>query len=139
MTECPSAPKTMDDVESRLLTAIKTLDVASDPDRRFVYGSVTRWPETRTEFSDLVGNEEAARERARLGRFRPTAEDVDLMLPTLAWIGPEVKPWLWLLRMRAYGHSYRQIAYVRGRSDEYWRRKYRDLIRRITEGVVVQA
>ncbi len=116
------------DVESRILTALKTLDAVADPDRRFLYGATTRWPQVERELSDVLGDADMAEARGRLVRFRPTPAEVDDMLPALSLIGADEKPWLWLLRMRAYGQSYRQIATLRGRSDEFWRRKVRQLI-----------
>ncbi len=119
-------------IERRVLTAIKTLDASADPDRRFLAGRMTVWPQAQRLLADVIGEESVAAERARLSRFQPTPQEIDDMLPALALIGPREKPWFWLLRARAYGRSYSRIAYVRGRSDEYWRRKYKAVMGQIT-------
>ncbi len=129
-------------VETRILTAIRTLDALSDPDRRFTQPRLTAWPDLTPDAESLVDDRAAAAQRARLAAIRPTPEDIDAMLPTLSWIGDTEKPLLWLLRARAYHRSYRQIAAKRGRSGEHWRRMFRELIGRLTaraNGVTAEA
>ncbi len=124
----PPNPDTLHAVEDRVLTALKTLDAIADPDRRFLYGATTAWPVVVRDMDGVLDRQGLARERARLTRFRPTPAEVDDLLPALSLIGPDEKPWLWLLRLRAYGHSFAQISRLRGRSDEFWRRKVRLLM-----------
>ncbi len=119
--------------QERIFTALKTLDAVADPDHRFLRGTQTTWPRILLCAGDVLGEEELARERSRLARFRPTPAEVDDMLPALSLIGPREKPFVWLLRLRAYGYSYRQIARLRGRSGEFWRRKIATLITAMME------
>lgn len=113
-------------VEKLLFAAIKTLDVARDPDRRFVAPV-----EHLREFFEGYDNEAARAKLERAARYQPSRIDHDRMLPVLAWIPTDLKPRYWLLRARAYGFSFYAIAGKHGRSEAHWRRLYGQALDRI--------
>lgn len=122
---------TSEQVEDALHRAILTLDAVMDPDRRYVRNRTTRWPEVKSEMQEAYGWEPVRRTR-----YEPTRRDIDCFLDILDWIKlADAKQHYALLRQRAYGASWRRIADRRGRSDQYWRRRYRDVVGAITEAV----
>lgn len=99
-----------------------------DRERRFIYAKQVWWPEINEKWRYL--EEEDLREVKR--RYEPTRWDLDNWLEVFEWIAKSGQsPELPLLRARAYEFSYRQIATQRGRSDEYWRIRYKRAIEAI--------
>ena len=126
-----SALPVADDVAEtaeRIRRAILTLSVLPDRESRWLYVSdASNWPETVRSIHEAYGFE-----AARPPKFRPTAADVDDCLVVLGWlaayerersargIGPrDVR----IIRARAFGYSWVNIATVMGcseRSAQRW-------------------
>lgn len=122
----PGDIQTLEQVTEMVFRAIKTHDAIPDRDRH--QANETYWPEVSTKWQYLDEND--LRETKR--RFQPTPWDLDHWLEIFEWIrDSEQFCELKLLRARAYGFSYRNIAIQRGRSDEYWRRRARRSLKKI--------
>ena len=123
-----------DTIETRVLTALKTLRAVPDPDARFLNqfaGRAISWPETVKEFFEAYGYE-----GARVGQYRPTHRDVSRMLHDLSWMNGLGAPMFRLIWWRSLDLTFSNIAARIGRSDETARRRYREAIIEVTKEAV---
>lgn len=99
-------------IAKRLDRAVKTLQVVPDGERRFMRGYKAAWPSLPSGPADdqRPGDLREMAER-RLSGFRPTPADLSDYLTCLEWIrGASAKEDYRLLRLRAAGFSYEQMA-----------------------------
>lgn len=98
------------DVADRLHEAIRTLSALPDRERQFLRARLTQWPSLAPTASELFavlaprGGEGEPRPQSK----PPTTEQVDKMLPTLAWL-------TWLDR------SARQVVLARAHRVSWWK------------------
>ncbi len=119
---------TIEEVERRVLRALKTLDAVADPDARFRAPPRSAWPDWIRDYHATHDPELLRSAIPKPARFQPSPEDIDDMLPVLAWIPAGLKHRIWLLRCRAHGVSFQSISDRRGYSREFWRKAYREII-----------
>lgn len=149
ITTPPSDTPGRDEIEQRLMICCKTWRWRRDTlPPGFKGGS--SWPETMVEWSDLIGRPPEL--QAVRDLFSPTNADISdaegAAGAWFSWLGQaarargETPPAgrmvleQQVLFLRSYGWpdrpmSWRGIANLKGRTDDYWRRKYRDAIDRL--------
>lgn len=98
------------DVKTRILRAIKTLDVQPDHELRFfkVRCGLPEFVRERLEPADeqWVRNEQLSKPR----RFHPTPRDIELYVDDLSWLNPLTEDEQKLIAWRARDYAYRDIA-----------------------------
>lgn len=98
------------DVKTRILRAVKTLDVQPDHELRFfkIRCGLPEFVRERLEPADeqWVRNEELSKPR----RFHPTALDISRYVDDLMWLNPLSKREQDLIAWRARDYAYRDIA-----------------------------
>lgn len=120
----PNAPL-IEDIEARILRAILTLFVVPTPDARFVADIRSWWPETFDPWDYPT--------EAKKKLYEPNREDMDRYLDDLTWLRALHRNQIKLIILRALGLSYVQISGKWGRSDEHWRRRYKEALAVITD------
>ena len=131
---------TLDEIESRLHEAIRTLAALPDKERAWLYPKLTSWPLIPVDESDGIAR---ALERVAAGKSAwalpsvkrppPTPSAIDRMLPTLEWLKFTDKRGRKLIQERAFGVPFYKLAGKFGRSEylvEKWNREALKQIRR---------
>ncbi|ABS68853.1 hypothetical protein Xaut_3625 [Xanthobacter versatilis] len=118
----PRAPVSTEDVERRVMRAMKTLRALPDKEARF-HRVQSQWPSHVQEAMDAYGSVEAV-----IPRFNPTPFDVTDCLHALTWVRHLEKNDWKILWWRSFELSFGTIAMYIGRSDETARRRYRDIM-----------
>jgi len=124
-----AAPVPAEDVERRLLRALKTLRVLPDKDESYLRGgqpAMQDWSFMIRDFMDEYGSEQAKKPR-----FRPTPFDVSDMLTALSWCRGLTKNELRYIWWRSFDISFKKVALYIGRSDETARKRYRDALLKV--------
>lgn len=109
----------IDDVERRIIRALKTIRVLPDKEARFLT-YIGSWPDYVLDYY----HEEKK-------RFKPTPEDVGDVLDALSWLRGMQNRDIKFLYWRSYDFSFRQIGEKIGTSDETARTRYRDAMIRV--------
>jgi hypothetical protein len=118
----PETRVTINEVEERLLRAMKTLRSMPDKERRFQRYN-NGWPEYVQDAIDAYNSVEEVD-----NRFTPKPFDVSDCIIALSWTrGLEKKAWS-LIWWRSFDLSFKQMGDRVGRSDETMRRRYRDAV-----------
>ena len=115
-----------DSVESRVLTALKTLRAVPDPDAKILKqfdGRAVSWPEVIRQEEESYGYDVP-----RTKSFNPKPRDVSRMLGDLAWLNGLDKKQFRLIWWRSFDLPFSYIAARIGRSDETARRRYREAL-----------
>lgn len=115
----------IDEVETRILRACKTLRAIPDPEAKFQVIH-NMWPEVVQSSDDAYGYTEA-----RMPRFRPKPRDISDMLTALAWARGLEKREFKLIWWYSCGYSYRQIALRIHRSHETARARYNEALEKV--------
>lgn len=130
-------------VEQRLLRAIQTLQVLDDKEARFRRGMGASWPAFRQEAADEPAAHAAevrAAMMSKLNRFVPTRADRDDWDTAMAWIaGSKLAESFRLLRYRAAGFSYEQIATILGRPRSSVHKQVGDIFKGAFDAALMQA
>lgn len=111
-----------EEVETRLLRAVKTINAIPDKERRFfIQGN--GMPEYVQEYVHAYAADEV-----KGPRFEPTPSDVDDCLTALSWMQHLEKRYRKVIKARAYGFSYAQIGEKIGRSKQTAKNWYCDAL-----------
>jgi hypothetical protein len=110
------------DVESRLLTAMKTLRALPDRERRFFVAKSSS-PDYVRDYIDAYDPDVEI-----MPRFQPTPKDVSDCLTALSWVRHLDKPVWQILWWRSFDISFGLIAKYIGRSDEAARKRYENAV-----------
>jgi hypothetical protein len=108
------------DIESRLMTAMKTIRAMPDPERRFFIVKGASLPYLQ-EYMDAYASTDV-----KVAAYVPTPQDVSDCLVALSWVRHVDKKSWKIMWMRSFGCSFGLIAKYIGRSDETARRWYRE-------------
>lgn len=107
-------------IESRLLTAMKTIRATPDKEKRFQIVKGSSIPYLQ-EYMDAYASSEV-----RVPEFVPTPKDHSDCLTALSWVRHVDKKIWKIMWMRSFGLSFGLIGKYTGRSDETVRRWYRE-------------
>jgi len=113
---------TVEEVETRLMRAMKTLRAMPDRERRF-FGMKSGMPEHVQDQIDAYASVEVL-----APRFRPSPFDVSDYLRALSWARHLQRSQWQFLWWRSFDFSFGLMAKYTGQSDETARRRYREAL-----------
>ena len=114
----------IDEVETRIIRALKTLRSLPDPEARFLRVK-SAWPEFPRKYMDAYNSAEVKR------KFNPTPRDMSDYLTALEWLRDVPKGDVKHIYWQSFELSFRQVAHKIGRSHETARKRYRDVLIRV--------